>query len=49
VVATERMDEDPGWRALSPGELLHVAPGPEVSSRIVLPDPPAHPVTPRHR
>lgn len=49
VVATERMDEDPGWRALAPGELLHVAPGPEVGSRIVLPDPPAHPVTPRHR
>src|SRR5690242_10272343 len=24
VVASERMDEDPGWRALKPGELLHV-------------------------
>ncbi|MBV9845796.1 MAG: class II glutamine amidotransferase [Kutzneria sp.] len=24
VVASERMDEDPGWRALGPGELLHV-------------------------
>ena len=24
VVATERMDADPGWRLLEPGELLHV-------------------------
>ena len=24
VVASERMDEDPGWQALRPGELLHV-------------------------
>jgi glutamine amidotransferase len=24
VVASERMDEDPGWRALESGELLHV-------------------------
>ena len=24
VVATERMDDDPGWRALGAGELLHV-------------------------
>jgi predicted glutamine amidotransferase len=24
VVATERMDENPGWRLLAPGELLHV-------------------------
>lgn len=24
VVASERMDEDPGWRLLAPGELVHV-------------------------
>ncbi len=24
VVATERMDDAPGWRPLAPGELLHV-------------------------
>ena len=24
VVASERMDEDPGWRELRSGELLHV-------------------------
>src|SRR5262249_29703240 len=23
VIASERMDEDPGWRLLEPGELLH--------------------------
>jgi predicted glutamine amidotransferase len=42
VLASEPMDEDPGWRALQPGELLHVGPELEVSSAIVLPDPPAH-------
>jgi predicted glutamine amidotransferase len=26
VIATERMDDDPGWRLLDPGELLHVGP-----------------------
>src|SRR5947207_1620515 len=26
IVASEPMDEDPGWRALQPGELLHVGP-----------------------
>lgn len=26
VVASERMDAEPGWRALRPGELLHVGP-----------------------
>jgi predicted glutamine amidotransferase len=45
VVATERMDEDPGWRALAAGELLHVAPDLTVTSQIALPDPPAHPLT----
>jgi predicted glutamine amidotransferase len=25
IVATERMDEDAGWRALEPGELVHVS------------------------
>ncbi|HWG15640.1 MAG TPA: class II glutamine amidotransferase [Streptosporangiaceae bacterium] len=24
IIATERMDDDPGWRLLDPGELLHV-------------------------
>ncbi|MCU7730311.1 class II glutamine amidotransferase [Actinoplanes sp. KI2] len=42
VVASERMDEDPGWRALQPGELLHVAPGRHITSTIALDQPPAH-------
>jgi predicted glutamine amidotransferase len=42
VLASEPMDEDPGWRAMQPGELLHVGPELEVSSAIVLGDPPAH-------
>jgi glutamine amidotransferase len=45
VVASERMDDHPGWRLMAPGELLHAGPGPSVSSSIVLPDPPAHPIT----
>jgi predicted glutamine amidotransferase len=45
VVASERMDEDPGWRELASGELLTVTPGPHVTSKIILPDPPTHPLT----
>jgi glutamine amidotransferase len=45
VVATERMDEDPRWRLLDPGELVHVEPGPRMSSRTVLTRPPAHQMT----
>ena len=42
VVATERMDDDPGWRPLSSGELLHVDGNLGVTSRRVLEAPPAH-------
>ncbi|CAK7283451.1 class II glutamine amidotransferase [Streptomyces sp. RM1] len=45
VVASERMDENPHWRLLAPGELLHVGPELGTTSRIALPDPPAHPLT----
>jgi predicted glutamine amidotransferase len=45
VVATERMDEDPGWRALGSGELLHVDADLHVTSTPVLDSPPAHPLT----
>jgi predicted glutamine amidotransferase len=41
VLASEPMDDDPGWRALKPGELLHVGPELVLSSAIALPDPPA--------
>ena len=46
VVASERLDEDPAWRLLRSGELLHVSPGPTITSRVVLPDPPAHRLSP---
>jgi predicted glutamine amidotransferase len=45
IVASERMDEDPGWRLLDPGELLHVGPALQVESSIVLDRPPAHLLT----
>lgn len=45
VVATERMDEDPGWRLLEPGQLLHVDPDLHVTSSKVLERPPAHQLT----
>jgi glutamine amidotransferase len=45
VVATEPMDEDPGWHALRSGELLHVDAGLRVTVTRALDGPPAHPLT----
>jgi predicted glutamine amidotransferase len=45
VVASERMDGDPHWRALQSGELLHVDHDLRVSSRTILHGPPARPLT----
>jgi glutamine amidotransferase len=45
VVATERMDEDPGWRELEPGELIHVDADLNVRSVRALDRPPAHLLT----
>ncbi len=45
VVATERMDDDPGWRPLRSGELLHVDGELGVTSHVILDSPPAHPLT----
>jgi glutamine amidotransferase len=42
VIASEPMDDSLGWRLLEPGELLHVGPGPHVTSRIALPEEPAY-------
>lgn len=42
IVATERMDEDPGWRALAPAELLHVPQDLCCASTSVFDRPPAH-------
>jgi predicted glutamine amidotransferase len=44
VIASERMDEDPAWRALDSGELLHVSHTLAVSKRRILHEPPAKPL-----
>jgi predicted glutamine amidotransferase len=41
VLASERLDEDPGWRLLGSGELLHVGPELGVSSEPAVERPPA--------
>jgi predicted glutamine amidotransferase len=41
VVATERMDDDPAWRPLGPGELLHVSPDLRCTSSTLIDRPPA--------
>jgi predicted glutamine amidotransferase len=45
VVASEPMDEDPGWREIEPGHLIHVGPDLALRSRLVLDGPPAHPLS----
>ncbi|MEC3917645.1 class II glutamine amidotransferase [Nocardia sp. CDC160] len=42
VIASERMDNDPGWRALASGELLHVTGRLDVRSSIIADSPPRH-------
>ncbi|MEU5843749.1 class II glutamine amidotransferase [Rhodococcus sp. NPDC047139] len=42
VVATEQMDEDPGWTSLEAGELLHVGPQQQLSRTMLLERPPRH-------
>jgi glutamine amidotransferase len=42
VIASEPMDDDPGWRAFECGELLHVDGQLRIDSTIAFPDPPAH-------
>jgi predicted glutamine amidotransferase len=42
IFASEQMDEDDGWRELEYGELVRVGPDLEVTSRVVLEEPPAH-------
>lgn len=41
IVASERMDENPGWTPLACSELLHVAPDLTVHREVVLDGPPA--------
>jgi predicted glutamine amidotransferase len=45
VVATEPMDDDPGWRELGSGQLLHVDPQLHVTVTTIVDEPPAHPLT----
>ncbi|MGZ6644610.1 MAG: class II glutamine amidotransferase [Solirubrobacteraceae bacterium] len=45
VVASEPMDDHPGWRLLDSGELVHVDAGLRVHSQRVIDHPPAHPLT----
>lgn len=44
VFASEPMDDDPRWRLLEPGELVHVDAGLQITRSVALPDPPAHPL-----
>jgi predicted glutamine amidotransferase len=45
VLATEAMDDDPGWRALASGELLHVDAQRQISSTVAVDHPPRLPLT----
>ncbi len=41
IIASERMDNDPGWRLMDPGELLHAGPTLETDSSAPFPPEPA--------
>jgi predicted glutamine amidotransferase len=45
VIATEKMDDDPGWTQIPAGELVHVDGSLAVTRRQILDGPPAHPLT----
>ena len=45
VVASEPMDDDPAWRPVQSGELVHVGPDLAIEVSVPFPDPPAHPLT----
>jgi len=42
VIASERMDADPGWQDVGVGELIHVGPDGELDRQTVLTEPPRH-------
>jgi glutamine amidotransferase len=45
VIASEPMDEDPGWQPLRPGELVHIAGDLTIERETILTTGPAHPLT----
>jgi predicted glutamine amidotransferase len=45
VFATERMDDDPRWSLLAPGELVHVDAALRVTRNVVLSDRPRYPIS----
>ncbi len=45
VIASEKMDSDPGWTPLSSGELVQITSSLEVRRRTILSEPPAHPLS----
>jgi predicted glutamine amidotransferase len=44
VIASEPMDENPGWTAIAPGELVRVGPELDVTRELILPQPPRRPM-----
>lgn len=42
VFASEPMDDDPRWRLIEPGELVHVDAALQLTGKLVLPNPPKH-------
>ncbi|MBE2318796.1 class II glutamine amidotransferase [Solirubrobacter sp. CPCC 204708] len=44
VIASERMDANPGWQDVGVGELIHVGPELELDRQTVLTEPPRHPM-----
>jgi len=42
VFASERMDDNPAWRLLDAGELVHVDADLNITGRLAFPDPPRH-------
>ncbi|WP_427135296.1 class II glutamine amidotransferase [Pseudarthrobacter sp. S9] len=45
LIATEPMDQNPGWRPLAAGELVHVGPNLALTASFPFPDAPAHPLS----
>jgi glutamine amidotransferase len=42
IVASERMDDDDGWRELHSGELVHIGPSLKLETKLLLHTPPPH-------